>query len=428
MVTVKKALIIPFCAVILAIAVYSKLLPLPCANSIKSLAKAEDIVFLTGKICSNPVKLSDKYYSAMLKLESCKNNSGCYAGCSGKFKILIPTEFVEAFYPQKLYSVLKKNHKISEPIENGVFISAQVKYILPKTSKDKNTDSYFIISDITECGFKNNFLSILQKWRAYCRLEFKRLMSAWGKAGGLFLALLSGSKEYLEKRTGNMFRLCGLSHILALSGMHLSLVSSIAQKFGSHTEKKKLAQIFQLATVCLFVWFAGLSPSLLRALISCIILAACNIFCIKPKNGIYVLSLTFLIHSFLVPQDLFSAAFMLSYGALAGILLCSEFIKRKMSFVIPDFINSNLSASVGANAFTAPVCVKLFGFFSPAGIVCTLFVSPFITLFLYCGLIFMCVSFFIPGFVFIAAFLMNILYRVIRLIAGVGSLIPVVKI
>ncbi|MCR5612812.1 ComEC/Rec2 family competence protein [Treponema sp.] len=427
MVAEKKTLIIPFSAVILAIAVYSKLCPLPSVNSIKSLTKAEDIIFLTGKICSNPVKISDRYYSTMLKLESCKNDSGGFADCSGKFKIIIPSEFVEAFYPQKLYSALKKKQKISEPIENGVLISAQVKYIQPKKINDKLNEAYFLVEDINSCGFKNNFLSVLQKWRAYCRLEFKRLMSAWGRAGGLFLALLSGSKEYLEKRTGNLFRLCGLSHILALSGMHLSLVSSIAQKFGSHTEKKKLAQIFQLATVCLFVWFAGLSPSLLRALISCIILAACNIFCIKPKSGIYVLSLTFLIHTFIAPQDLSSAAFMLSYGALAGIFIFSEFIKNKISFTVPDFINENLSASIGANAFTAPICVKLFGFFSPAGIVCTLLVSPLITIFLYCGLIFMCVSFFIPGFVFIAGFLMNALYWIIRLIAGLGSVIPVVK-
>ena len=48
-------------------------------------------------------------------------------------------------------------------------------------------------------------------------------MYMWGSAGGLLLALLSASKEYTSSAFSDAFRLAGLSHILALSGMHVSI-------------------------------------------------------------------------------------------------------------------------------------------------------------------------------------------------------------
>ena len=81
----------------------------------------------------------------------------------------------------------------------------------------------------------------IQKSRAFCRLEFKRMMFSWGKAGGFLLALLSGSKEYLDIDLVENFKKSGLSHILALSGMHLSLLSGIAAFIGKKIGIKKIS-------------------------------------------------------------------------------------------------------------------------------------------------------------------------------------------
>ena len=66
------------------------------------------------------------------------------------------------------------------------------------------------------------------RFRALCRLYFKRMMFAWGSAGGLLLALLCGARDFTESETADAFRMAGLSHILALSGMHLSLFYGLA--------------------------------------------------------------------------------------------------------------------------------------------------------------------------------------------------------
>ena len=86
-------------------------------------------------------------------------------------------------------------------------------------------------------------------------------MKDWGRAGGFLLALLSGSKEYLDSKISNTFRHSGLSHILALSGMHLSLISSIAGIVENKSALKKLGLLLKVGTIILFVWFAGISPS-----------------------------------------------------------------------------------------------------------------------------------------------------------------------
>ena len=63
-------------------------------------------------------------------------------------------------------------------------------------------------------------------------------MFYWNEAGGLFLALISGIREYTDQSAADSFRRAGLSHILALSGMHLSLFSGITAKISHKTGKK----------------------------------------------------------------------------------------------------------------------------------------------------------------------------------------------
>jgi len=79
------------------------------------------------------------------------------------------------------------------------------------------------------------------------------------------------------RAVSDAFRNAGLSHILALSGMHLSLVSGIAFFAGMRLFGKTKSYIFQFCAVSLFVWFAGFSPSLLRAFLCSVLLLLCSV-------------------------------------------------------------------------------------------------------------------------------------------------------
>ena len=141
-------------------------------------------------------------------------------------------------------------------------------------------------------------------------------MYAWGPAGGFLLALLSGSREYTEVSVAENFKKAGLSHILALSGMHLSMFSGLAVFLGTKLRRKRITLVFQLVSVSAFVWFAGFSPSLLRAFICLFIVLFQGILSLEKSDMLTVLCFSFFTQCMISPNDLLNTGFILSYGAL----------------------------------------------------------------------------------------------------------------
>ncbi len=400
-----------FAALTLAIIIYTGIVPIKRRNTFSSVLLHESIQILGGSIDSNPVKTSSgNYYSVQLQATYAKSKN-ISSQANGHVQALIPTEIIEALYPGKLYSkVYNSITKHSPLIEKGLIVELHGSFIY-SSAENVNETPIFVTTHIYDYGWVN----AIAKYRSFFRLEFKRLLYAWGDAGGLLVALLSGSREYTNKDISDGFKSAGLSHILALSGMHLSVFAGIAFTGGKFFLGKKAATVWSLIAVIIFVWFAGLSPSLFRALL-CTLISLLLQFCALPgvsgtSEVVYrfispafssirllrMLSVSFLIHTVLFPNDVFSAAFMLSYGALLGIVLSDYFIKPLIVRYIPTTIASALSASIGAQLCTAPVTLSLFGTLIPIGIISSVVVSPLALGYLVCGffciLICMCIPF-----------------------------------
>ena len=255
-----------------------------------------------------------------------------------------------------------------------------------------------------------------------------RLMYSWKEGGGLLLALLCGVREYTEEITSVSFKRAGLSHILALSGMHLGMFSSMALFIGNKIKRKRVSTCLRIIAIFLFVWFAGFSPSLERAFICTMLgiilgLAGCE----KP-DMLVLLYFSFLFQSVISPSHIKNAAFILSYTALAGILLTGKFFYIITSKYLPKMISSPLASSLGAQISTAPVSLKLFGTFAPVGTIATIIVSPLITVFIYSGIILILLSLIFPFIQKPGGFFINFLYNIIKYTVGFFSKAPVISI
>lgn len=402
-----------FSAILCAILIYSGIVPLRTKNKLNSLSSENLIVEISGIIKSNPVKTSNKkYYSTDFKVLNVKNKNGLISSASGNVKLFIPSEIVEAYLPGKLFTAKKELN--ATICEQGIKLKA--------SGNLKN--GMFFAKNVFRIKEKESFLGNFFIFRALIRLKFRRLMFAWGSAGGLLLALLSGIKEYTEDSDSINFRNAGLSHILALSGMHLNLFSNLAKKTSNLFFSKKISAFLQFIAVCLFSFFAGFSPSLFRAF-----LCACFSFVIaalklKNINMIFILSSSFLIHSAIKPDDIFQPAFMLSYSALLGILFFSELLKFLVIKKVPEKIASSFCASTSAQFFTSPISLRLMGTFAPVGIIATMLVSPLITIFIYCGLLLIILCLLFPFLVPFGAFLMKIFYNCISILVSFFAKIP----
>ncbi|HAK69324.1 MAG TPA: hypothetical protein DCM57_06650 [Treponema sp.] len=406
-------------AVLCSVLFYTKLIPLKNDSPYFAAIPIEDVFAISGTVDSNPVKSSSgTCYTVSLRLSSVstEKKEDCLSSAGGIISVRIPSSLVEAVYPGRLYSLGT----------GALLVEAGEKiYCTGKWSRKYNA---FIAETALYRGHTPGFFGSISHIRAKSRLIFKRLLFSWSSAGGLVLSLLSGSREYLENGVGDSFRNAGLSHILALSGMHLSFFAGLAGGAGKTLGGKKIRTFAQLAGILFFVWFAGLSPSLFRALI-CSLLAIISRFVFCRKTDTFeILCAAFLLHSVLRPGDLFSAAFLLSYGALAGILLLGDSVSRVLAKSLPPSLSSPLSASFAAQSATCPISISLFGSFTPIGIVSTVFVSPVVSLFLTLSVIFIILSLAIPFLSPAFGVIMNTLYKLIVSLVSVFARVPPVQI
>jgi len=403
-------------ALLLVILIYSKAIKPVQRHPFVSLCAQKDVFVLNGMIGSSPKKISNgKYYSAYFHISETESEALHSTG-SGTVTVFIPTVMVEAIYPGKLYTLLKSKNACLW--ETGGRCTVYGRF----------SGDNFYISDCTRYYFPKTVRGTISKFRALCRLQFKRLLYGWGKAGGLLLALLAGSREYTEEVLGENFRKAGLSHILALSGMHLSLFSGIAIFAGTKLKRKKLTVIIRILTVIGFVWFAGFSPSLLRAFICNLLLILAILAGTVNPDMLQILAFSFIIQTIIAPGDLFNSGFILSYTALAGILIFNRLFVRLFNYFLPSYVSLGFASSTGAQIFTAPVSLKLFGSFSPFGIVATFVVSPIVTLFIYSGLILFILSLIIPSLAVPSGIFMNFQYNFIKLLVSFFAKLPVINI
>lgn len=401
-------------AVICAAAVYSGIIPVKNRNTFKSAVRFSSVFSMTGRIVSNPVKVQGiRKYSVQFEPEFVKTSEGLQSSSSGILTVFLDDGMVEAYFPGKLYSSCRNTGALI--CETGAVVGLE--------GKAGRNNVYFADRGHM-IGWSGIFGGQIAHMRALCRIQFRRLMYAWGAAGGLLLALLSGVREYTESGTADAFRNAGVSHILALSGMHLSIVSGLAAFAGTKFCGKKNAYVFQLCAVLFFVWFAGFSPSLLRALICSIILLTLSFCSFTNIHMIPVLCAAFLCHTAMAPADLSSAAFMLSYGALAGILFMGSTVNMLLCKIFPSKLSEGLSSSAGAQVCTAPVSLKLFGTVMPGGILASVVLSPAVTVFMYAGLGLIVLCLLCPFFAAPSGFIMNALYAVIKILVKTFARIP----
>ena len=391
---------------------YSGFFEIPQRSAVNSLFEESQISVISGQILSSPARISSgTYYASSFSLNAVKNRKNFSSSARGRIKIFIPCSIAEAYSPGKLYSEGKASAYLYETGGNYTFTG-------------RWTDNGFYVKKCTECHWSENLKGKLAHFRALCRLHFKRLMYGWGNGGGLLLALLCGSREYTDPTTQENFRRAGLSHILALSGMHLSMFSAIAVFFGNRAGIKKLTFVLRIIALVAFVWFAGFSPSLTRAFICALLTLAATIAGARKPDMLSILCFSFLVQCAINPQNIHEAALILSYGALSGILLFSSLFHRFYSKLFPKAAASSLSSATAAQTFTAPVSIKLFGSFSPIGILSATVVSPFVTLFIYSGLLLIVISLIFPFLAKPSGIFINLQYTVINYIVKIFSLVP----
>ena len=241
--------------------------------------------------------------------------------------------------------------------------------------------------------------------------------------GGLSLALLLGFRDNLDSGLAGSFRDAGSSHVLALSGMHLTLISAVIALLLKRPLGLRAAALAGAAFIIFYVFLTGAQPSLERAAIMYLLgtLAVLGALKREPLN---LLGLSFLLQIVIRPRSAASVSFILSYLALAGILVTGESIAGIFRGKIPAMVLRPLAASTGAFIATAPVSVFFFGILRPVGIVAGLIIVPLASLFMVLSMAWFGLSLALPVLAGPPDMVLSLLYRILSRLTVLAARFP----
>ncbi len=157
-------------------------------------------------------------------------------------------------------------------------------------------------------------------------------------AGKILTALVTGKKEVISSDVRDLFSKAGISHLLAISGLHLSIVGflffflfyrllSFVPSFLISGRSKKAAGILTILPLLFYTVFSGFSPSTQRAALMIIVVLVSYIF-EKEKDIFATLSIAGILILVLDPGALFSISFQLSFAAVIFIVCGIALLKR----------------------------------------------------------------------------------------------------
>ena len=226
------------------------------------------------------------------------------------------------------------------------------------------------------------------------------IMISDSQTGALLSALLLGERDYLPDQLRLDFKRIGISHILALSGMHLAILSlGIGKLLSAFGIRKKSRLAIISVFVLIYMALTGFSVSVVRAGIM-LIISSCLFILGKTKDSLTSLTVAVFIICLINPNAVFDISLQLSAFATFGIIAFSEYsnqanlMKNQGSFV--KYVVTSIVASVFAISATLLISTASFGGFSVISPIATLLFSFIVEIAMYLGCVMLLIGAFIP--------------------------------
>lgn len=246
-------------------------------------------------------------------------------------------------------------------------------------------------------------------------------------------ALLIGDCSDLDYATNTDFKISGIRHVVAVSGLHISILFALLSTITFH--KRWLTALAGFPTLLLFAAVAGFTPSVTRACImSALILLALLVN--KEYDGPTALSFAVLVILSGNPLAVTSVSFQLSAGSVAGIFLFSPGIYkwllslfgdakgRKVKTLLVQWFSTSVSITLSAMTITTSLCAYYFGTVSLVGVLTNL-LALWVVSFIFYGIIAVCLLHLImPTAAVILAKIISVPIRYVLLVAKTMADIP----
>lgn len=316
-------------------------------------------IFINFIIVKSEYKDSDKnLYGTVIDYKKSKDKTTIWV--KGKEKVLVNYySDINVSYGNYIYvyGVFKK------PKEHGNFnlfnykrylLSNKINYVVTASNINviKKNDNVFYT-------LKNNLL--------------KRIKSA-NRSKGYILAFLYADKSLIEKDIYTKYQKIGVSHLFAVSGMHVSLISIVLLKLLNKIKERKRYIIVSIF-LSIYLFLTNFTISMVRATFQFILFFINKSFKLNIDNSNLVLFL-FSILVITNPYNIYNIGFLFSFIISFTLIRCSKLIKGK-------FIIKSLKISLISFFSSMPVLINNFFEVNFLGIILNIIYIPFVSYILF---------------------------------------------
>ena len=249
---------------------------------------------------------------------------------------------------------------------------------------------------------------------------------------GVVLGILLGDKSSIEEDVRQNFADSSLSHILAVSGTHISyVVICISVLFKKLKLNKNIRKVLKSLVLFMYLYLVDFSVSATRAVIMSTIVIMQMLF-YRKQDTITTIAFSSIIILINNPYSILNIGFLLSYGGTIGIILFVNriSIESKEDFFqrFKRYLKDICILTISAQTIIMPIIIYYFNTISFTFIISNIIASLIIGPIIMIGLVIIAISFFkIPIISLIIRFY-NILIVILVRTADIISKIPMSKI
>lgn len=233
------------------------------------------------------------------------------------------------------------------------------------------THSAYITNGYT---LENN-KSLAEDMRESIRQKLNSYMSS--EQASMAYAMLFGDKTNVDEKTSDAYKISGIAHILAVSGLHIGFFCAIVSYILEKLKVKAIINFFiMLIFLFIYCYLCSFTPSVVRASLMFMTLLSSTLLG-KKYDGLCSISFAGTLILLIKPLYAFDLGFQLSFLCVISIfVLYSTFYDFLKKIKIPALIASPLAVTLCTQIGLFPVCVNMFGYLSTYSIVTNLVCIP----------------------------------------------------
>ena len=255
---------------------------------------------------------------------------------------------------------------------------------------------------------------------------------------GLIKGIVLGDKSNIDEDIEENFRISGISHILAVSGLHVSYIIFAFNLLFKKSFGKRNVKFIIILFLIFYMFLTGFSPSIVRASIMNIIILGSGLF--HRKNDLATsISLSLLIILIYNPFLIENIGLQFSYMATIGIVLLQKNIKKLLKSIkiknkkwkyklstkilkIISKVQEIASVTISAQISILPIMIYHFNIFGTYFLLSNLLISILVGPVLILSLITIILSFIINPIAIFISYFSSLLIHIFIYISNISNI------